>query len=51
VSARRSGADMLASCCPWCPCSVLTELPELVGKAWWDWPAALRDRDPDAMAK
>ncbi|KAL4434072.1 hypothetical protein ABPG75_000513 [Micractinium tetrahymenae] len=31
--------------------SVLTEQPELAGKAWWDWPAAFRDRDPDTMAK
>lgn len=32
-------------------CSVLTEQPGLVGEAWWDWPAELRDRDPDALAK
>jgi 4-alpha-glucanotransferase len=31
--------------------SVLTEQPGLVGESWWDWPAQLRDRDPDALAK
>ncbi|EFN57034.1 hypothetical protein CHLNCDRAFT_21506 [Chlorella variabilis] len=31
--------------------SVLTEQPGLVGEAWWDWPADVRDRDPDALAK
>ncbi|PSC73026.1 4-alpha-glucanotransferase chloroplastic amyloplastic [Micractinium conductrix] len=31
--------------------SVLTEQPDLVGEAWWDWPAAVRDRDPDTLAK
>ena len=29
--------------------SVLTELPELEGLLWWDWPAALRDRDAAAV--
>lgn len=33
------------------PRSVLTEQPDLEGEAWWDWPAAFRDRDPDTMAK
>ena len=37
-----------ASCC--C-CSVLTEQPGLVGEAWWDWPADVRDRDPATLAK
>jgi hypothetical protein len=32
-------------------CSALTELPELAGEAWWDWPAGFRDRDEDALAK
>ena len=36
--------------CPLC-CSALTELPELVGEAWWDWPAGYRDRDPETLAK
>lgn len=31
--------------------SVLTEQPELAGEAWWDWPADVRDRDPDTLAK
>lgn len=31
--------------------SVLTEIPELVGVAWWDWPAEYRDRVPATMEK
>jgi hypothetical protein len=31
--------------------SVLTELPGLAGEAWWDWPADVRDRQPEALEK
>eukprot|EP00887_Chlorella_sp_A99_P003420 scaffold7.g3420.t1 len=31
--------------------SVLAGLPELAGRAWWDWAPAFRDRDPDTLAR
>lgn len=43
------GAHDACTCC--LPRSVLTEIPELEGLPWWDWPAPLRDADPDTMAK